>query len=93
MTTKLPPHQTRTSTPESLPDKDRPLPEAAMTPSAEDAEAVETETGEEHDSDPYDALWDPNMDTRPERIRKTRARREFRPKGGGPGRGRRREGP
>jgi hypothetical protein len=93
MTTKLSPHQTRTSTPESLPDKDRPLPEEAMTPSAEDAEAVETETGEEHESDPYDALWDPNMDTRPERIRKTRARREFRPKGGGPGRGRRRESP
>ncbi len=91
MATKFPPH--RMPTPEPPPDEERPLPEEAMKPAAEEAGAGEAQTGEEHEADPYDALWDPDMDTRPERIRKTRARREFRPKGGAPGRGRRREGP
>jgi len=49
---------------------------------------------EEPDPDPYDELWDPDMDTRPERIRKTRirARTDARPRGGGPPRGKRSEG-
>jgi hypothetical protein len=29
----------------------------------------------EPEPDPYDALWDPDMDTRPERIRRARARK------------------
>ncbi len=49
----------------------------------------------EPDPDPYDELWDPDMDTRPERIRKTRvrARTDARPRGGGPPRAKRKEGP
>ncbi len=90
MTTKFPPH--RTPRPEPPPEEDRSLAEEGMKAAAENAEAAEREAGEGHEADPYDELWDPNMDTRPERIRKTRARREYRPKGGGPGRGRKREG-
>ncbi len=94
MTTKHPPH--RTSTHEPLLNEDRPPTGEAAQSAAETAnaaaEAAEAETGEEHEPDPYDELWDPDMDTRPVRIRKTRARREFRPKGGAPGRGRKREG-
>ena len=57
-------------------------------------EAVENPV-EEPDPDPYDELWDPDMDTRPERIRKTRVRSktDTRPRGGGPPRGRRKESP
>ena len=44
----------------------------------------------EEGSDPYDVLWDSDMDTRPERIRRTKAR-PLRPKG--PVRGKRREEP
>jgi len=40
--------------------------------------------------EPYEDLWDPDMDTRPERIRRTKARPP-RPKG--PVRGKRREEP
>ncbi len=90
MTTKRPPH--RPPTPEPLPDEEVPPSEEAREPAAEAAAAADAETGEEHEPDPYDELWDPDMDTRPERIRKTRARREFRPKGGAAGRGRKREG-
>jgi hypothetical protein len=48
---------------------------------------------EELDPDTYDELWDPDMDTRPERIRKTRVRSkaDTRPRGGGIPRGKRRE--
>ncbi len=84
MTTNVPPH--RTPRTEKPPDQGHPLPD-------EEVEAAETETGEEHEPDPYEELWDPDMDTRPERIRKTRARREYRPKGGASGRGRKREWP
>ena len=44
--------------------------------------------------DPYDDLWDPDMDIRPERIRKTKARSriETRTRGGPPPRGKRRDG-
>jgi hypothetical protein len=43
--------------------------------------------------DPFDELWDPDMDTRPERIRRTRARMrpEARTRGGGLPRGKRRD--
>jgi hypothetical protein len=41
--------------------------------------------------DLFDALWDPDMDTRPKRIRRTRARREARFRDGGPPRGKRRD--
>lgn len=45
------------------------------------------------ESDPFDELWDPDMDTRPERIRRTRARTrpEPRTRRGGPSRGKRRD--
>ncbi len=78
-------------TPEPPPKEEQSLPDEAVQPAADNA-AAETEETEEHEPDPYDELWDPDMDTRPERIRKTRARREFRPKGGTSGRGRKREG-
>jgi len=47
------------------------------------------------DPDPFDELWDPNMDTRPERIRRTRGRTgpEPRTRGGGAPRGKRRDTP
>ena len=43
--------------------------------------------------DPFDELWDPDMVTRPERIRRTRAktRPDVRTRGGGPPRGKRRD--
>ncbi len=91
MTMKPPPHPMPTPGPPH--EEEQSLPDEAVQPAAENAEAAETEEGEEHEPDPYDELWDPDMDTRPERIRKTRARREFRPKGGASGRGRKREGP
>jgi hypothetical protein len=58
-----------------------------------DGEAAE-KPAEEPDPDPYDELWDPDMDTRPERIRKTRIRSkaDTRPRGGGIPHGKRREG-
>jgi hypothetical protein len=61
-------------------------------PESGDAAQEPAELSEE--SDPYDDLWDPDMDTRPERIRKTKARSrtESRTRGGPPPRGKRREG-
>jgi hypothetical protein len=56
-------------------------------PAPED-EPQEAASPSEEGPEPYDDLWDPDMDTRPERIRRTKARPP-RPKG--PARGRRRE--
>jgi hypothetical protein len=60
----------------------------------ESADAAQEPAELSVESDPYDDLWDPDMDTRPERIRKTKARSrtETRPRGGPPPRGKRREG-
>lgn len=56
--------------------------------------AEEAAAGQDEAADPYDNLWDPDMDTRPVRIRKTKARPrvDSRGKGGAPPRGKRREG-
>ncbi len=56
-------------------------------PAPED-EPQEGASPSEEGPEPYEDLWDPDMDTRPERIRRTKARPP-RPKG--PARGRRRE--
>ena len=60
----------------------------------EPADAAREPEAPDEGSDPYDDLWDPDMDTRPERIRKTKARSrtESRTRGGPPPRGKRREG-
>jgi hypothetical protein len=59
-------------------------------PSAEDASGSDAEVEE---PDPFDELWDPDMVTRPERIRRTRAktRPDVRTRVGGPPRGKRRD--
>ena len=69
---------------EATPREGEPEPAEAAQVSAEPGEAP----------DPYDDLWDPDMDTRPERIRKTKARSRIEPRtrGGLPPRGKRREG-
>ena len=55
----------------------------------------EAQPVEEHEisPDPYDDLWDPDMDTRPERIKRTKARPKIEPRGRGrpAPRGRRKE--
>ncbi len=71
-----------------------PDPEPASGPASQEdqLEAAATE-GDEAPSDPYDDLWDPDMDTRPERIKKTKARPKLDSRSRGrPGpRGRRKE--
>ncbi len=76
----------------------RPNPEEAGGPAAgEDAlEATppeEREAPADEASDPYDDLWDPDMDIRPERIKrtKTRPKTDSRSRGRTPPRGKRRE--
>lgn len=78
----------------SISDPDR---AARASPPEEggESEAVEkAATAQDEAADPYDDLWDPDMDTRPERIRKTKARPrvDSRGKSGTPPRGKRREG-
>lgn len=60
----------------------------ATAPEPEGDEAASIEG-----SDPYDDLWDPDMDTRPERIKRTKARPKMdsRSRGRIPPRGKRRE--
>lgn len=88
MTQRPPPRHPQTSDPDHgggvTPRQDE--------PETEDSAQGPVEPGEE--PDPYDDLWDPDMDTRPERIRKTKARSrtESRTRGGPPPRGKRREG-
>ena len=88
MTQKPPPRHPSTSDPgrvgEETPREGEPEPAEAAQVSAE--------LGVE--PDPYDDLWDPDMDTRPERIRKTKARLRTDPRtrGGLSPRGKRREG-
>jgi hypothetical protein len=63
-------------------------------PSGEHEEDATTPVAPVEEPDPFEELWDPDMDTRPERIRRTRARTrpEPRTRGGGPPRGKRRDG-
>jgi hypothetical protein len=65
-----------------------PKPEDGIEPPDLEGEFQEAASPSEEGPDPYDDLWDPDMDMRPERIRRTKARPP-RPKG--PARGRRRE--
>jgi len=59
----------------------------------EDELEAETTEEDEASTDPYDDLWDPDMDTRPERIKRTKARPKLDPRGRGRSapRGKRRE--
>jgi len=63
-------------------------PEEGLEPPEPGEESQDTASASEEGPDPYDELWDPDVDMRPERIRRTKARPP-RPKG--PARGRRRE--
>ena len=68
--------------------------EAGSNPTAPEEEPeVGTTEEDETSSDPYDDLWDPDMDTRPERIKRTKARSrpDARGRGRSAPRGRRRE--
>lgn len=63
-------------------------PEPAGTPAPPEEELESATPGEdEPPADPYDDLWDPDMDTRPEKIKRTKAR----PRGRPSPRGRRKE--
>ena len=81
------------------PPRDPPVPDpeqaGAPAPREDELEpvATEDETETETSHDPYDDLWDPDMDTRPERIKRTKARPKVagRSQGRIPPRGRRRE--
>jgi len=82
MTPKQPPRRTRP--PEPAPEAaplaaPQAVPEPAPRAATEDEPEPEASAGaegtpEEEAADPYDDLWDPDMDTRPERIKKTKAR-------------------
>lgn len=88
MTQEPPLRQPPTSDPEQAgipaPREDEPEPAAT-----EEDRAASTEAPDGEGRDPYDDLWDPDMDTRPVRIRRTKARPrgESRSRGGAPPRG------
>ncbi len=69
-----------------------PEPESGPAPLEDELKA---ETAEENEAspDPYDDLWDPDMDTRPERIKRTKTRPKLDSRGRGRStpRGKRRE--
>jgi hypothetical protein len=103
MTPKQPPRRTRPpepapeaaplAAPQAVPE---PAPRAATYPPPHPgAPGGAAPTPEEEAADPYDDLWDPDMDTRPERIKKTKARLRSDPKSRGrpAPKGRRREEP
>jgi len=81
---------------EKPPPRRPPIPDAGAgaspTPPEEEPEAATTEE-DEASSDPYDELWDPDMDTRPERIKRTKTRPKLDSRGRGRSapRGRRKE--
>jgi hypothetical protein len=71
-----------------------PDPEPAGGPARpEDELDAGTAEGDETPADPYDDLWDPDMDTRPERIKRTHTRPKLDSRGRGrsPARGKRKE--
>jgi hypothetical protein len=81
---------------EKPPPRHPPIPdgEPASGPARQEDE-LEPATTEEDEvpKDPYDDLWDPDMDIRPERIKRTKARPKMdsRSRGRSSSRGRRRE--
>ena len=89
MTEKTRPDHSSTPEPEQarglVPHEEAP---EASTPELEEDGATVPEG-----PDPYDDLWDPDMDTRPERIKRTKARPKMdsRSRGRVPPRGKRRE--
>jgi hypothetical protein len=70
-----------------------PDPEAVVGPAPPQDEPEPAAAEETEAADPYDDLWDPDMDTRPERIKrtKTRPRTDSRSRGRTPPRSKRRE--
>lgn len=67
MTQKPPPRHPPVPDPEQA---------GAPAPREDELEPVATEDETETSPDPYDDLWDPDMDTRPERIKRTKAPRK-----------------
>ncbi len=66
MTQKQPPRHPPTPNPEQA---------SGSSPPGDELEPAIPEDAETA-PDPYDDLWDPDMDTRPERIKRTKARRK-----------------
>ena len=81
---------------EKPPHKHPPVPDSKTangpTPLEDESEAEATQE-DEAPAEPYDDLWDPDMDTRPERIKRTKTRPRLDPRGRGRSapRGKRRE--
>jgi len=81
---------------EKPPHRHLPVPDSTPgdgpTPREDEAEAEATRE-DEAAAEPYDDLWDPDMDTRPERIKRTKTRPKLAPRGRGRSmpRGKRRE--
>ena len=75
------------------PPRPIPPPDAVPTPPPPEEEPEVEMQEDEASSDPYDDLWDPDMDTRPERIKRTkaRARPDLRGRGRAAPRGKRKE--
>ena len=94
MTPKQPPRHPRAPVPQPAPERP---PEGAPHTAPEDELGTEASTEaaatSEEEADPYDELWDPNMDTRPERIKRTKVRQRSVPgsRGRSTPKGRRRE--
>ncbi len=80
---------------EKPPPRRPPIPDSDPGGGPAPLDELEAETTEEDEAspDPYDDLWDPDMDTRPERIKRTKARSKLDSRGRGRSapRGRRRE--
>jgi hypothetical protein len=78
--------------PHSLPPAPESEPGGGTAPREHELEAETTEA-DEASPEPYEDLWDPDMDTRPERIKRTKARPKLDPRGRGrsASRGKRRE--
>ena len=70
-------------------------PRAAPDDERESESSAEAGVTTEEEADPYDNLWDTDMDTRPERIKRTKARQRVNPQSRGrpTPKGRRREEP
>jgi hypothetical protein len=69
MTPKPPPRQ-----PPAPEREAEAAPQAAPQDDPETQASPGVEATTEEEADPYDELWDPDMDTRPERIKRTKAR-------------------
>ncbi|MGE5848652.1 MAG: hypothetical protein ACM362_00830 [Candidatus Methylomirabilota bacterium] len=80
MTRKQPPRQPPAPASEPTPHA---APETAPETASEAEQETEASTGaevtSEEEADPYDELWDPDMDTRPVRIKRTKVRQRSAP--------------